>query len=484
MILSCEVILFCDFNTCLKPEDRYPCLRSNDNSVSALKLLMSKCNLIDTWQCINKEKLGYTYHDKKTNSYSRLDYIFISKEINYELIESSICQPVKQPGVVDHNALKATFNCNELQRGPGYWKLNNSVLKEQNYIKGINKTIENTLKDFHDMKSNQLIWEILKLNMKEFTVQYCIEKKKSKASNFKAIQEELDKINEKVLFLDTKENLTKLDRDELISNKTRKLELESQQFKYIEEKAKGHCIRSRAKWTEEGEVCSKFFLGLEKQRQSGNVIRKVKVTENKFVCKNNEILEEATKYYQRLYSNKNISNIKINNYFNQFANIRSLNKDDRKLCEEDISKSELREVIKNLKRNKAPGLDGLTNEFYQAFWDLLEPHFIKMLQESFRIGILPGTVRKAIMTIIFKQGDKTILSNYRPISLTNCDYKIIAFVLAKRLQNAASKLISENQSGYIKNRYIGFNARLLNDIIENCEKNNKSGACKSKPSFC
>ena len=44
---------------------------------------------------------------------------------------------------------------------------------------------------------------------------------------------------------------------------------------------------------------SKFVLGLEKQRQSGNVIRKVKVTENKFVCKNNEILEEATKYYQR-----------------------------------------------------------------------------------------------------------------------------------------------------------------------------------------
>ena len=76
------------------------------------------------------------------------------------------------------------------------------------------------------------------------------------------------------------------------------------------------------------------------------------------------------------------------------VNIRSLNKDDRKLCEEDISKSELREVIKNLKRNKAPGLDGLTNEFYQVFWDLLEPHFLKMLQESFRIGILPSTVSK------------------------------------------------------------------------------------------
>ena len=70
------------------------------------------------------------------------------------------------------------FNCNELQQGPGYWKLNNSVLKEQNHIEGINKTIVNTLENFRDMKSNQHIWEILKINIKEFTIQYCIEKKK------------------------------------------------------------------------------------------------------------------------------------------------------------------------------------------------------------------------------------------------------------------------------------------------------------------
>ena len=57
-----------------------------------------------------------------------LDYIFVSKEINYELTDNFICQTVKQPGVVDHNALKAVFNYNELQWGPGYWKLDNSLV--------------------------------------------------------------------------------------------------------------------------------------------------------------------------------------------------------------------------------------------------------------------------------------------------------------------------------------------------------------------
>ena len=91
-------------------------------------------------------------------------------------------------------------------------------------------------------------------------------------------------------------------------------------------------------------------------------------------------------------------------------------------------------------------------------------------------GILQISLCKAVITLIFKNGEKSVLKNYRPISLTNCDYKILTFVLAKRLQKVISKLISDNQSGYIIARYIGINARLIMDIIENCEKSNTAGA--------
>ena len=91
-------------------------------------------------------------------------------------------------------------------------------------------------------------------------------------------------------------------------------------------------------------------------------------------------------------------------------------------------------------------------------------------------GILPDSMRKSIITIIFKKGDKALLKNYRPISLTNCDYKILTFVLAKRLQKVIPNLISCDQSGYTKNRYIGFSARLIDDIIQYCEDGNKPGA--------
>ena len=99
-----------------------------------------------------------------------------------------------------------------------------------------------------------------------------------------------------------------------------------------------------------------------------------------------------------------------------------------------------------------------------------------MIDESFNKGILPCSIKKAVITLIFKKGDRTLLKNYRPISLTNCDYKILTFVLARRIQKVIPKLMSNDQSSYIKGRYIGFNARLINDIIENCEKKNLPGA--------
>ena len=64
----------------------------------------------------------------------------------------------------------------------------------------------------------------------------------------------------------------------------------------------------------------------------------------------------------------------------------------------------------------------------------------------------------------------------QPISLTNCDYKIIAFALANRLHSVLADIIHLDQTGYVKNRYIGCNVRNVIDIYEHCETNNIGGA--------
>ena len=68
--------------------------------------------------------------------------------------------------------------------------------------------------------------------------------------------------------------------------------------------------------------------------------------------------------------------------------------------------------------------------------------------------------------MVFKNGDPLLLDNFRPISLLNVDLKIVSHVLAQRLKKILSKIINEDQTGYIKNRFIGFNLRQIQDIID------------------
>ena len=61
----------------------------------------------------------------------------------------------------------------------------------------------------------------------------------------------------------------------------------------------------------------------------------------------------------------------------------------------------------------------------------------------------------SLLSLILKKGDRILLKYYRPLSLTNVDYKILAFVLTLRIQKIIHNDISCDQTGYIRKRFIG-----------------------------
>ena len=84
---------------------------------------------------------------------------------------------------------------------------------------------------------------------------------------------------------------------------------------------------------------------------------------------------------------------------------------------------------------------------------------------------------RGIITLLPKKDkNQLLLKNWRPISLLNTDYKILAKVLAFRLKRVLPSVIHEDQSGFISGRYmIGENIRLFIDVLHYFKVNDIPG---------
>ena len=140
-------------------------------------------------------------------------------------------------------------------------------------------------------------------------------------------------------------------------------------------------------------------------------------------------------------------------------------------CEGVVTECEVRDALKQVGLNKSPGLDGLPYEVYLRMPHMFVPILTDMFNHWFAQGAIPGSVTKGGITLLKKRGRHVWegLDDYRPITLLNTELKILARVLANRLQLVISDLIGPEQTFAVKGRSIQDNLHLILEVLEGTE---------------
>ena len=129
------------------------------------------------------------------------------------------------------------------------------------------------------------------------------------------------------------------------------------------------------------------------------------------------------------------------------VNSKALSDEQKNSLDKKLTSTELFKALKTMKKNKTPGNDGLTGEFYLSFWPLLEKG---------------PAIYKELATLI---------------SLINVDVKIVSKAIAKNksLEPILSIIVHHTQNGFVKGRSIFDAVRTIDDVLEFAEIANKSG---------
>ncbi|CAC5375324.1 unnamed protein product [Mytilus coruscus] len=244
-----------------------------------------------------------------------------------------------------HDGVTISMNIIEPERGPGYWKMNNSVIKTELFKNTFETFWKSWKLNINRFKDKKEFWDLTKTKIKEITI--TISKKLWLNEN------EVKNWEHKL------ENLLENDGTQQNLNK---VELKNDIYKYYDQKSEAARIRSKINWYEKGEKSTNYFFRLEQKRGKEKLWSKIKAENGTYKNNINEILGEQLKYYEKLFASGGCNREAGEKLLHNVN--KTLSEAEKRLCDSEITKDEIFKAIKLIKKDKSPGEDGITAEFY------------------------------------------------------------------------------------------------------------------------
>ncbi|TFY62965.1 hypothetical protein EVJ58_g3518 [Rhodofomes roseus] len=257
------------------------------------------------------------------------------------------------------------------------------------------------------------------------------------------------------------------------------VDLERKRYQHIKE-------ATSARYSLNAETLSKYWSAINKDKSPRDIIYSLRKPDSQaYVRRSDEMAELAKQYHdalQDLDTDTKEDNARESATTASLGNIQSrLDWADKALLTSSINKDDIKDALRRAQPGKACGLDGIPYELWKGLpssddndddndsFDSLSllKHVFNDI-ETFGTDSASGFA-EGWMCPIYKKKDKRDISNYRPITVLNSDYKLYTRVLATKLGTLATKLIHPNQAGFIPGRHITDQTQICRTMVDYAE---------------
>ncbi|KAK3204628.1 hypothetical protein Dsin_018674 [Dipteronia sinensis] len=200
--------------------------------------------------------------------------------------------------------------------------------------------------------------------------------------------------------------------------------------------------RAKVDWLQKRDKNSRFFHSKASAQKARNNIRGLYDMGGQWRVSKNDLVSVITQYFERLITSSSPSQQEINNIIMDVH--PSLPSQMSRHLDSPFTGEDIRITVFDMNPLKAPGKDGLPAVFYQKLWGITGLSVISACLKVLNEGGSVMNLNITVLTLIPKVKNPTSMADYRPISLCNVIYKIIAKAITNRLRGKNKRQLFSN----------------------------------------
>ncbi|CAM5165625.1 unnamed protein product [Eretmochelys imbricata] len=444
------LVLGGDFNTTLEEQD---CSGAELSLAAAniLQEIVKHHSLVDVWRGHHPDDTStftFVRVEAHRSHHSQLDRIYLS---HFHLSQAHSSN-IRLAPFSDHHLATITASLHAERQGPAYWHFNNSLLEDEGFVTSFREFWLAWREQRRAFPSARRWWDIGKACAKLFCRDYTRGTSRRRNAAIKQLEGEV---------LEMERRLAASPEDPFLCGACRE---KREELRALEDhRARGAFVRSCIRLLREMDRGSRFFYALEKTRGAKKHVTCLLAEDGAPLMDPVEMCGRARDFYTSLFS-PDLTDPGACRVL--WEELPTVSVGDRDRLELPLTLAEFSEALRRMPTNKSAGMDGLTMEFYCAFWDILGPDLATVWAESLQSGVLPLSCRRAVLALLPKKGDLHDLRNWCPFSLLSTDYKIVAKAISLRLGSVMADVIHPDQTYTVLGRSIFDNLFLVRDLLE------------------